>query len=277
MLTCVLAFCSVTRVVAFLARRSVERPTSRSACSRFALAPASSPSTCLACASMARLSSVNNRSPLWTIAPSRKCTSVISVSTRAFTATLAIGVTDPRTSIRTGTDLLTACVTSTGTAGAAFSRCACATAPPDQNPPRMATTIAAAARTAAPPKSNAAFLINGSGRLSGHAVRVAFLSCSLHHIWYTRPAVLSYSAERYISEHGYSPKNSVTIGTRRIVPPRHRTFAHAHRNLERQLHQAKNGPAGCLDHRAIAGYRVPAGDQMCRRGVSARAPRKPRL
>ncbi len=70
-------------------------------------------------ASIWRPSSVNSRSPFLTSAPSRKCTAVIAVSTRALMATLAIGVTLPSDSRRTGTALRSAVATSTGTTRAA--------------------------------------------------------------------------------------------------------------------------------------------------------------
>ena len=70
-------------------------------------------------ASIGRPSSVNSRSPCFTSAPSRKWTAVIAVSTRALMATLAIGVTVPSASMRTGTVLRTAVATSTGTTRAA--------------------------------------------------------------------------------------------------------------------------------------------------------------
>src|SRR5262245_39365872 len=79
---------------------------------------------------MARLSSANSRSPCFTVAPSRKCTSVISLSMRVLTATLAIGVTVPRSSMRSGTLFFSAFATSIGTTrGAFFWFGACATAP----------------------------------------------------------------------------------------------------------------------------------------------------
>src|SRR5262249_37527820 len=111
-------------------------------------------------ASSVRLSSVNRRSPSRTSAPSRKCTAVISLSTRDLTATLAIGVTDPSTSRRTGTTFLIAVTTSTGTARGPFWRVACATAPSDHRPPRVATTIApAATSTTTAPATNVRFFI----------------------------------------------------------------------------------------------------------------------
>src|SRR5262249_53190568 len=74
--------------------------------------------------------------------------------------TLAIGVTDPNTSRRTGTTFLIAVTTSTGTARGAFWRVACATAPPDHKPPRVATTIApAATSTTIAPATNVCFFI----------------------------------------------------------------------------------------------------------------------
>ena len=72
--------------------------TSRSACSSCACAPAITASTRLISASIWRLSSVNRRSPSFTRAPSGKCTPVMTVSTRALIATLAIGVTVPSAS-----------------------------------------------------------------------------------------------------------------------------------------------------------------------------------
>src|SRR5262245_62754056 len=62
--------------------------------------------------------------------------------------------------MRTGTTFLTAVTTSTGTARGAFWRVACATAPPDHKPPRVATTIApAATSTTTAPATNVRFFI----------------------------------------------------------------------------------------------------------------------
>jgi hypothetical protein len=73
------------------------------------------PSTWRICASIARVSSVNRRSPLATLAPSAKCTPTISLSSRLLTATLAIVVTLPRPSSSTGMLFFTAVATSTDT------------------------------------------------------------------------------------------------------------------------------------------------------------------
>ena len=89
---------------------------------------------------------------------------MISVSTRGFTATLAIGVTEPRASIRTGTIFFSASATSTGTAWGAFDRGAWATAPLPQKPTRMAMAMHAAAITAAAPNKMVRFLMDTAGR-----------------------------------------------------------------------------------------------------------------
>jgi hypothetical protein len=84
------------------------------------------PSVCNICASIARQSSVNSRSPLLTWAPSRKWTPTMVVSTRALMATLAIGVTVPSASSWTGTFSREALAVSTWTtrAGGALARAA---------------------------------------------------------------------------------------------------------------------------------------------------------
>src|SRR5262249_22129540 len=94
------------------------------------------------------------------MAPSRKCTPVISLSTRDLTATLAIGVTVPSASMRTGTTFLVAVTISTGTARGAFCRGACAPAAPGHKP----LGVAARAQPAAPrpppaPATNIRFFI----------------------------------------------------------------------------------------------------------------------
>src|SRR5262249_59216269 len=116
-------------------------------------------------------------------APSRKCTPVISLSTRDLTATLAIGVTDPSTSRRTGTTFLVAVTTSTGIARGAFCRVACATAPPDHKPPRVATTIAPAATlTTTAPATNVRFFITVPRRPFSDLPGASSLSrCPAHH------------------------------------------------------------------------------------------------
>ena len=79
---------------------------------------------------------------------------------RGLTATLAIGVTLPSASMRTGTIFLTAVATSTGMARGAFWRGACATAPPHHKLPRVAaTTIPAAPSTETAPNTNVRFFI----------------------------------------------------------------------------------------------------------------------
>jgi hypothetical protein len=70
---------------------------------------------------------------------------MISLSTRGLIATLAIGVTDPSASIRTGTTFLVAVTTSTGTARGAVWRGAWAIAPPGNKPLRVAAMAEAAA------------------------------------------------------------------------------------------------------------------------------------
>jgi hypothetical protein len=80
-------------------------------------------------------------------------------------ATLAIGVTLPSASIRTGTVFLMAVATSTGTDRGAFARGACATAPPDHDqpdhkPPRVAAkTPPAATNTTSAPHTKVRFFI----------------------------------------------------------------------------------------------------------------------
>ncbi len=59
-------------------------------------------------------SSVNSRSPSFTLAPSSKCTATMVVSSRDFSATLEIGVTMPMASTSTGTGLRSALASSTG-------------------------------------------------------------------------------------------------------------------------------------------------------------------
>src|SRR5262245_18760595 len=88
---------------------------------------------------------------------------------RLLIETLAIGVTLPSASIRTGTVFLMAVATSTGTDRGAFARGACATAPPghhndhdqpDHKPPRVAArTPPAATNTTSAPHTNVRFLI----------------------------------------------------------------------------------------------------------------------
>src|SRR5262245_40993293 len=79
---------------------------------------------------------------------------------RLLIATLAIGVTLPSASIRTGTDFLMAVATSTGTALGGFARGACATAPPGHQPARVAAkTPPAATNTKSAPHTNVRFFI----------------------------------------------------------------------------------------------------------------------
>src|SRR5260370_38617327 len=105
-------------------------------------------------------------SPCRAKAPSWKWTPRISVSTRVLTATLAIGVTEPSKSTRTGTRFLTAVATSTGTLRSPCPRGACATAPcGDQgfqfagNTPDFAPTTAAKASSPATPSTKFRFFI----------------------------------------------------------------------------------------------------------------------
>ena len=101
-------------------------------------------------ASIWRASSVNNRSPSLTLAPSSKCTETMVVSTRDFSATLEIGVTVPIASTSTGTGLRSALATSTETMRA---RCGpCALAPPPVHDERV-TKAASAAIASAPAKN----------------------------------------------------------------------------------------------------------------------------
>ena len=113
MLTWVLALSRLT--TAWRSWRPVRCSAGRraGACSSCAWSPAMTPSTCLICASIARLSRTNRTSPCLTRAPSSNCTAMISLSTRGLIATLAIGVTVPSASSRTGTDFLTALATVT--------------------------------------------------------------------------------------------------------------------------------------------------------------------
>ena len=112
---CVLALSTLTCVVAPLATRSLKRRRSRCAPSSCAWSRASTPSACSIWASIWRLSSVNSRSPLLTLAPSSKCTATMVVSSRDFSATLEIGVTIPIASTSTGMDLRSALASSTET------------------------------------------------------------------------------------------------------------------------------------------------------------------
>src|SRR6476469_202064 len=113
------------------------------------------PSVCAICASMARPSRVNKRSPCLTNAPSLKCTAVMLVSTRALSATLAIGVTLPSASSRTGTFLRSTRAVSTGTTRSARG---CERADSVVHWLRIRTAIAMTA-SAATPKSHFRLLI----------------------------------------------------------------------------------------------------------------------
>ena len=72
-------------------------------------------STRLISVSIERLSRTNRTSPCLTRAPSSNFTAMISLSTRGLMATLAMVVTVPSASSRTGTDFLTALATVTPT------------------------------------------------------------------------------------------------------------------------------------------------------------------
>src|SRR6516162_4968462 len=106
------------------------------------------------------------------------------VSTRVLTATLAIGVTVPSRSIRTGTFFLTAVTTSTGTArGPAGCFCAWATASLGLQTSQGAQLLHFAATTA--PKASVAASIT-SIRLFMPAARGLFHRPGL--LWAPRPA-----------------------------------------------------------------------------------------
>ena len=115
-------------------------------------------STRLISVSIARLSRTNSTSPCLTRAPSSNLTAVISLSTRGLIATLAMVVTVPRASSRTGTDFLTALATVTPTTRWS-PRGACAAAFCDDEPFQKNTAIPARASPAATPTTNVRFFI----------------------------------------------------------------------------------------------------------------------
>src|SRR5262249_29618735 len=131
------------------------------------------------------------------MAPSRKCTPVISLSTRDLTATLAIGVTVPSASMRTGTTFLVAVTISTGTARTAFGRGACATA--GHSPLRVAATAQpAATSTTTAPATNIRFFITAPrGPCSGPAGLPLFSGAPLIRFFLVRgDNLLTYPYER---------------------------------------------------------------------------------
>src|SRR5262245_16178205 len=113
---------------------------------------------------------------------------------RLLMATLAIGVTVPKASIRTGTVFLMAVAISTGTARGAFARGACATAPPDHDhdhdqpdqpdhkPPRVAAkTPPAASNTTSAPHTNVRFFIIAVRSAPGLGpLRLPLFTCASH-------------------------------------------------------------------------------------------------
>src|SRR5262249_33836639 len=199
----------------------------------------------------------------------------------------AIGVTDPSASRRTGTTFLIAVTTSTGTARGPFWRVACATAPSDHKPPRVATAIApAATSTTTAPATNVRFFITVPRRPSGGppGPSLSFLvpAITILFVMGDEPSNISLVT--------YRRKNGVTFMTTRHAAPRrvrhaelksHRTTPifgpHAHRHLERQFHQAKDRQLDRVAVRAAARHRLPAGDQMRGWCLPARALRSARL
>ena len=135
-------------------------------------------------------------------------TPVISVSTRGFTATLAIGVTEPSASIRTGIVRFTAGATSTGTARVTLRRGAWATAPPVQKPPRMATTMPAAASKAATPNKIVRFFMQSTARPDDQSDRTPLLncSCSYNSFWHTSSLLYHIPVRGYIIGRGFHLK-----------------------------------------------------------------------
>src|SRR5215510_7035584 len=242
---------------------------SRSAASSAALSRASTPSAWRICACRIRLSRVNSTSPSLTSAPSAKWTPTISVSRRDLTATLAIGVTVPSASRRTGSAFIVAVATSTGMARPPCWRGAWATAPSGRQ--RVFVCHPAPTRTATttPHKAHVRFFITlpPAQAASPHPGSLCYPRISI-------PPRRTLG--RLLSYWGRQAYPLVSWGTHeetRIPPlPRcaavrhgrgaHLCLRHADRHLERQLHQAARRPSRRLAVGTPATYRMPPGNQM---------------
>src|SRR5690348_1044614 len=181
------------------------------------------------------------------------------VSTRAFSATLAIGVTVPSASRSTGTCLRSALATSTGTTRLAAPRADRAAAPSVVQKPRTSTATPIRASNATP-KSHFRLVIcySWSGLRSGPA-RTSPFSADFAIFGTARAAILAYKRPR-------PPIPAAGHGKYVSRPDCSTPFrnAHAHCHLERQFGPpAARAPSG-LAERAPAGHRLPAGDQVHR-------------
>src|SRR6266404_2307218 len=257
----VLALSRLTWVVAPLPIRSLKRLKSRCAPSSWAWSFASMPSACSICASIWRASSVNKRSPALTLAPSSKWTETMVVSSRDFSATLEIGVTVPIESTSTGTDLRSALANSTEIVR---GRCGpWALAPPPIQDVRVTKAATAAMPRAPAIKIRLRFFIIVHVRRSQKIGTAVFLP--LDGEFYA----LFLNGYHSLAAHGM-PHNRKCVVT---IPG----LFHAYCYVERQFDPAAARSSPDLAEGLLARNRLPAGNQMCRRGVSAAGDRGARL
>src|SRR3981081_464595 len=203
------------------------------------------PSACSIWASIWRASSVNNRSPSLTLAPSSKCTETMVVSTRDFSATLEIGVTVPIESTSTGTGLRSALASSTAITRARGGPCALA-------PPPIHDDLVAKAASPAMPTA-AAKNIKLRLFIIFHVSRSAMTG--------TTPVSWPLTALRPILN-GYHSLDARGMPEKRKCVVTNQDPFDAYCYVERQFNQAAGRPSPDLAQGLRARHCLPAGNQM---------------
>ena len=209
---------------------------------------------------------------------------MISLSTRGLIATLAMVVTVPSASSRTGTDFLTALATvtphhplvATGRLRRSLLRRRAVPekyANPGKGEPRshphnpcsfLHVALSARLRSRCPALPHSAVAVSApvSPSSTGSCSTLPHPACT--------PVLAGEHREPAFASNPFGHSRSRACWLKFAAQPDPAKIPHAHRHLERQFGQAANREPDRLARRAGARHRLPAGNQDRRRGIPAR-------